>query len=70
MAQQAGLGVAGVDAALDLDDGGHMQMPVGVGQPVCGTEGGDGAALVAVAALVAAAGVASKDPMGVGSGRS
>ena len=56
MAQQPGLGVAGVDVALYPDDGGDVQMPVGVGQFVCGLEDGDGAAFVAVAALVVAVG--------------
>jgi len=55
MAQQPGLDVAGVDEALDPDDGGDVGMPVGVGQPVRGIEDGDGAAFVAVAALVVAA---------------
>jgi len=54
VAQQPGLGVACVDAAFDLDDGGDMRMPVGLGQRACGFEDGDGAALVAVAALVVA----------------
>jgi len=53
-AQQPGLGVAGVDVALNPDDGGDMRVPVGVGQLVCGIEDGDGAAFVAVAALVVA----------------
>jgi hypothetical protein len=56
MAQQPGLGVAGVDVALDPDDGGDMRMPVGVGQTVGRIEDGDGAAFVAVAALVVAVG--------------
>ncbi len=56
MAQQPGLGVAGVDAALDPDDGGDMRLPVGAGQRVGRIEDGDGAALVAVAALVVAMG--------------
>ncbi len=56
MAQQPGLGVAGVDVALNPDDGGDMRMPVGVGQLVCGIEDGDGATFVAVAALVVAVG--------------
>jgi hypothetical protein len=56
MAQQPGFGVAGVDVALDPDDGGDMRMPVGVGQCVCGLENGDGAAFVAVAAFVMAVG--------------
>jgi len=56
VAQQPGLGVAGVDVALDLDDGGDVRMLVGVGQSVCGLENGDGAAFVAVAAFVAAMG--------------
>jgi len=42
--------------ALDLDDGGNMRVPVGVGQLVCGIEDGDGATFVAVAALVVAVG--------------
>jgi len=54
VAQQPGFGVAGVDVALDLDDGGDMWMPAGVGQLVCGIEDTDGAAFVAVAALVVA----------------
>jgi len=54
VAQQPGLSVAGVDAALDLDDGGDVWMPAGVGQRVGGIEDGDGAAFVAVAALVVA----------------
>ena len=56
MAQQPGLGVAGVDVALDPDDGDDVRMPVGVGQRVGGIEDGDGAAFVAVAALVVAVG--------------
>jgi hypothetical protein len=40
--------------ALNPDDGGDMRVPVGVGQLVCGIEDGDGAAFVAVAALVVA----------------
>ena len=52
MAQQPGLGVAGVDAALDPDDGGDVWMPVGVSQLVGGIEDSDGAAFVAVVALV------------------
>ena len=43
-----------VDAALDLDDGGDVRMPVGVGQLVSRVEDSDGAAFVAVAALVVA----------------
>ncbi len=54
MAQQPGLGIAGVDAALDPDDGGDVWMPAGVGQRVGGIKDGDGAAFVAVAALVVA----------------
>jgi len=54
VAQQPGLGVAGVDIALDLDDGGDMRVPVGVGQLVGRIKDGDGAAFVAVAALVVA----------------
>lgn len=56
VAQQPGLGVAGEDIALDPDDGGEVGMPIGVGQFVGGIEDGDGAAFVAVAALVAAVG--------------
>ncbi len=54
-AEQASGGIAGVDLTLDTDDGGDMVLPAGVGQPVAGVEDGDGAALVAIAALVAAA---------------
>jgi hypothetical protein len=54
VAQQPGLGVAGVDVAFDPDDGGDVRMPVGVGQTVGGIEDGDGAAFIAVAALVVA----------------
>ena len=54
MAQQPGLGVAGGDVAFDADDGGDVATPVGVGQLVGRVEDGDGATLVAVAALVAA----------------
>jgi len=56
VAQQPGLGVAGVDIALDPDDGGDMRVPVGVGQTVGGIEDGDGAAFVAVAAFVVGVG--------------
>ena len=56
MAQQPGPGVAGEDIALDTDDGGDVGMRVGVGQFAGGIEDGDGAAFVAVAALVAAVG--------------
>ena len=56
MAQQPGFGIAGIDLAFDPDDGGDMRVPVGVGQLVCGIEDGDGAAFVAVAALVVAVG--------------
>jgi hypothetical protein len=54
VAQQPGPGVAAEDLALDPDDGGAMGVPIGVGQRVGGIEDGDGAALVAVAARVAA----------------
>ena len=54
MAQQPGLGVAGVDVTLNPDDGGDMRVPVGAGQLVCGIEDGDGAAFVAVATYVVA----------------
>jgi len=40
--------------ALNPDDGGDMRIPVGFDQLVCGIEDGDGAAFVAVAALVVA----------------
>ena len=56
MAQQPGCGVAGVDVALDPDDGSDVAMPVCVGQRVGGLEDGDGPAFVAVAALVVAVG--------------
>ena len=56
MAQQPGLGVAGVNVALDPDDGGDVRLPVGGGQRAGGLENGDGAAFVAVAARVVAAG--------------
>ena len=56
MAQQPGLGVACVDVALNLDDGGDMRVPVGAGQLACGMEDGDGAAFVAVAVRVVAVG--------------
>ncbi len=36
MAQQPGLGIAGVDVALDPDDGDDVRTPVGVGQLVGG----------------------------------
>jgi hypothetical protein len=56
MGQQAGLAVAGVDIPLDADDGRDMGMPVGAGEDVGGIEDGDGTRLVAIAALVVAAG--------------
>ncbi len=56
MAQQPGLGVACVDVALNLDDGGDMRVPVGAGQLACGMEDGVGAAFVAVAVRVVAVG--------------
>ena len=56
VAQQPGSGIAGVDGSLDLDDGGDVRMPVGIGQRVGRIEDRDGAALVAVAALVVAVG--------------
>jgi len=40
--------------ALNSDDGGDMRVPVGFDQLVCGIENGDGAAFVAIAALVVA----------------
>jgi hypothetical protein len=60
VAQEPGLGVAGVDGALDPDDGGGVAMPVGVGQLVGGVGDGDGAAFVAAAALVVAVGRAER----------
>jgi len=56
VAQQPGLGVAGVDVALDLNDGDDVRMPSGVGQLVCRIEDTDGATFVAVATLVVAVG--------------
>ena len=56
VAQHPGLGVAGVDAALDLDDGGDVRLPTSLGQPAGGMEDSDGAAFVAIAAFVVAAG--------------
>src|SRR4051794_30834392 len=56
VSQQPGPGVAGEDVALDADDGGDMVLPAGVGQAACGMEHGDGAAFVAVASAIAAAG--------------
>ena len=56
MAQQPGRGVAGIDAALDTDDGGDVRMPVGFGQLVGGIEDTDGTTFVAVATLVVAVG--------------
>ena len=43
VAQQPGLGAAGVDLALDPDAGGDVRLPVGVGQRVDWLEDGDGA---------------------------
>lgn len=40
MAQQPGLGIAGVDAALDPDNGRHVRVPAGVGQTVGGVKDG------------------------------
>ena len=54
VAQQPGLGIAGVDVAFNPDDGGDVRMPVGIDQRVGGVEDGDGATFVAVAALVVA----------------
>ena len=56
VAQQPGCSAAGEDIALDTDDGGDVGMPVGAGQLVDRIEDGDGAAFVAIAALVAAVG--------------
>ena len=56
LAQQPGFGVAGMDVTLDPDDGGDVRMPAGAGQLGGRIEDGDGAAFVAVAALVVAAG--------------
>ena len=60
MGQQAGLAVAGVDIALDADDGSDVGMPVGAGQFVGAIEDGDDTALVAVAALIVASGGAER----------
>ena len=46
----------GTNVALDPDHGGDVRLPVGVGQPACEIEDGNGATFVAVAALVVAAG--------------
>ena len=51
---------AGEDIALDTDDGGDVGMPVAVGEFVGGIEDGDGAAFVAVAAVVVAMGGAER----------
>ncbi len=56
MGQQAGLAVAGVDITLDADDGSDVGMPVGADEFVGGIEDGDDTRLVAIAALVVAAG--------------
>jgi hypothetical protein len=53
MAQQPGLAVAGVDLALDADDGGDIGTPIGVRELVGRIEDGDGAAFVAVTTDVA-----------------
>ena len=50
--QQAGLAVAGKYIALDTNDCGDVEMPVGAGELVDRTEDGAGAALVAVAASI------------------
>jgi hypothetical protein len=55
MGQQAGLAVAGVDIALDADDGSDVGMPVGAGEFVGGIEDGDDTPFVAIAAVVVAA---------------
>ncbi|MDQ2944502.1 MAG: hypothetical protein M3Y27_00905 [Acidobacteriota bacterium] len=52
--EQAGGGIAGIDLTFDTNDGVDMVLPVSVGQSVGGVEHGDGAALVAIAAFVAA----------------
>ena len=54
--QQAGLAAAGEHLALDLDDGGDVGLPVGVGEGLRGGKDADGAAFVAVAAGIVAAG--------------
>ena len=56
MVQQTGLTVAGVDIALDADDGSDVGMPIGAGELVGGIEDGDEARLVAITAPVVAAG--------------
>jgi hypothetical protein len=56
VAQQPGLAVAAVDAALDPNDGGNMGVPVSSGQFAGGIKDGDGTAFVTVAALVVAVG--------------
>jgi hypothetical protein len=56
VAQQPGLAVAAVDAALDPNDGGNMGVPVRSGQFAGGIKDGDGTAFVTVAALVVAVG--------------
>jgi hypothetical protein len=50
--EQAGGGAAGEHAALDLDDGGDVRLPVEVGQFAGGIKDGDGAAFIAIAPLV------------------
>jgi hypothetical protein len=55
-AQQPGPGIAREDIALDPDDGGDVEVPVGVGQFVGGIEDADGAGFVTVATFVAAMG--------------
>jgi hypothetical protein len=60
MAQQPGPGVAGEDIAFHPDDGGDVGMPVRIGELVERIEDGDGAAFVAVAALVVAVGRAER----------
>ncbi|MDA8252914.1 MAG: hypothetical protein M0Z28_27625 [Rhodospirillales bacterium] len=54
LAQHPGMGAAGEDVSFDVDDGGDVGTPFGVGEFACGIEHGDGAGFVAVAAAVAA----------------
>jgi len=53
-AQQPGLGAAGVDHAIDTEDGTDMSLPVIVAEFGRRVEDGDGAAFVATAPLVVA----------------
>jgi hypothetical protein len=53
--EQTGGDSAGVDLTLDTDDGGDVVLPGGVDQPVSGIEDRNGAAFIAITALVVAA---------------